>query len=262
MPIHHTAIISKEASIDESTDIGPYVIIEGKVEIGKNNRIMAGAYIGHGTTIGEGNEIHMGAIVGHIPQDKSYKNEETFLHVGNYNIIREYVTIHKGSASGSSTIIGDSCLIMGGCHIAHDCKLGSHIIMANMSGMAGYVEVGDRAFISGGAMIHQFVKIGRLALLSGNSRMSMDIPPFVIAAERNQVWGINVIGLRRAGLASKTINELRELYRVFFKSNTPRMQLLKNLREHPFSSEEVEEFLTFVENSKRGVCRSSSEKAM
>lgn len=255
MAIHPTAIISKEAVIHESCEIGPYVIIEGRAKLGQNNRVLASAFIGDGTTLGNNNEIHMGAVVGHTPQDKSFQNQETFLKIGNNNIIREHVSIHRATTLGGSTIIGNNCLLMGGCHIAHDCHIGDNVIMANMAGIAGHVEVGDRAFIGGGAMMHQFVRVGRVAIVAGNARISMDIPPFMIAAERNQVWGINVIGLRRAGFSPQTILELRELYRMFFRTPAPRTQLLENIRVHAFTASEVKEFVTFIESSKRGVCR-------
>ncbi len=255
MAIHPTAIISKESEIHSSSDIGPYAIIEGRAHIGKNNRILAGAFVGTGTTIGDNNEIHMGAVVGHTPQDKSFQGQETFLHIGSNNIIREHVTIHRATATGGSTVVGSNCLIMGGCHIAHDCHIGDNVIMANMAGIAGHVEVGDRAFIGGGAMMHQFVRIGRVAIVAGNARISMDIPPFMIAAERNQVWGVNVIGLRRAGFTAPTILELRELYRMFFRTPAPRSKLLEDIRAHGFTASEIKEFISFVETSKRGVCR-------
>lgn len=260
MAIHPAAIISDEAIIDESTDIGPFVIVEDGVKIGKDNRIMAGAFIGQNTTIGNGNEIHMGAVLGHIPQDISYKGEKSYLTIGDNNVIREHVTIHRSSVEGGCTKIGSNCLLMGGCHIAHDCKVGENVIVANLAGIAGHVEIGDRAFISGGSMIHQFVKIGRVAILSGNSRLSMDVPPFVIAGERNQTWGINVVGLRRAGFSSATIRELKELYRLFFRSSLPRPQILEKIHAHSFSCPEVQEFIAFVENSRRGICRSLAEK--
>lgn len=255
MAIHPTAIISNEAVIDPTTDIGPYVIIEGMVKLGKNNKILPSAFIGQGTIIGDNNEIHMGAVVGHLPQDKSYKGEETHLLIGNNNIIREHVSIHRGSTTGSTTHVGDNCLLMGGCHIAHDCHVGNNVIMANMAGAAGHVDIGDRAFIGGGAMIHQFVKVGRVAIIAGNARMSMDIPPFMIAAERNQVWSINVIGLKRAGFTSEAIRELREVFRIFFKTPAPRTELLQQIRNHGFAAPEVNEFIQFIEESKRGVCR-------
>ncbi len=261
MLIHPTAIVDKNAVIDPSTEIGPFAIIEGDVQIGKNNKIMARAFVGSGTAIGDDNEIHIGAVIGHSPQDKRYKGEKTRLVVGSRNIFREYVTIHRSTHEDSPTVIGNDCMIMGGCHIAHDCKVNNFVIMANMAAMAGHVHVADRAFIGGGAMIHQFVHIGRVAILAGNSRFSMDIPPFVIAAEKNQVWGINIIGLRRAGFPQETINEIKTLYRLFFRDHSPRPVLLERIAQHNFQSGEVKEFLDFVQSSKRGICPAANTSA-
>lgn len=260
MAIHPTAIISKDAIIDETTEIGPYVIIEGEVAIGKRNRIMPGVFIGTNTTIGDENEIHIGAVLGDIPQDRGYKGEKSYLIIGNNNVIREYVTIHRGSRQDYCTRVGNYCFLMASCHIAHDCEVANYVTMANFSGIAGHVEVADRVFIAGGAMVHQFVKIGQCAILSGNSRLSMDVPPFVIAGERNQTWGINVVGMRRAGYSHQIINELKELYRVFFYSPLPRPKIMEKIRTGSFSSPQAQEFIKFVENSKRGVCRYLSEK--
>lgn len=260
MAIHPTAIISREAIIDETTEIGPYTIIEGCAKIGKNNRIMAHAFIGTNTTIGDNNQIHMGAVLGNIPQDISYNGDPVYLTIGNNNVIREYATIHRGSKKDHHTIIGDNCFLMGSTHVAHDCKLGNNVIMANFSGIAGHSEIADRVFIAGGAVVHQFVRIGRFAMLSGNARLSMDVPPFVIAGERNQCWGINVVGLRRAGFPRQNITELRKLYRLFFCSSLTRPKILEQIRSHPSLTPEAQEFISFLENSKRGVCRFFSEK--
>ena len=176
--IHHTAIVDKNAIIDPTTEIGPFVIIEDDVKIGKNNKIMAHVFIGRGTTIGDNNEINIGAVLGNSPQDKKYKGEKTRFVMGNGNIIREYVTIHRSTHEDSPTILGNDCMIMGGAHIAHDCKVGNYVIIANMAALGGHATVEDRAFIGGGAMIHQFVRIGSVAILAGNSRFSMDVPPF------------------------------------------------------------------------------------
>ncbi len=264
MAIHPTAIIGETAEIHPSTEIGPFVIIEDGTTIGKNNHIMAHAFIGSGTTIGDNNTIHMGAIVGHITQDKAFQGDKSYLHVGNNNTIREYATIHRGSLAESITKIGDGCLIMGGCHIAHDCILGNEVIMANMCGIAGYVQVEDRAIISGGAMVHQFVRIGRLAIISGNSRISVDVPPFMIAAERNKVWGTNVVGLKRAQFSPEKIKEIRQLYKKVFRSTSTRSKIINDLKQEAYSAanSEIEEFIEFVESSERGICTGHNRDSM
>jgi UDP-N-acetylglucosamine acyltransferase len=250
MSTHPTAIVSTEAVIGENTEIGPYVIIEGRVNIGRNNRILAGAYIGPYTSIGDGNQIHMGAVVGHTPQDHGFSGEESYVCIGNDNVIREHASIHRGSKKGTKTEIGDHCLIMGGVHIAHNCQVGNHVIIANVAALGGYSQVGDRAFISGGSMIHQFVKVGRFVMMSGNARINMDVPPFLIAGEVNRCWGINVVGLRRAGY---TVPQINELYRLFFRSPVPRSETLSRLRQKTFAFPEANEFLDFIEQAGRGV---------
>ncbi len=216
---------------------------------------MPHAFVGSYTTIGDDNQIHMGAVVGHIPQDKAFKEAVSFVEVGNNNVIREYVTIHRGSLQDAKTIIGNGCLLMGGCHIAHDCVVGNDVIMANMSGIAGYVQIADRAILSGGAMVHQFVKIGRFALVSGNSRIGMDVPPFTIVAERNEVFGVNLVGLKRAGFQPEVIQELRKLHRFFFRTNKARSDLITEIKQNTdLNSAETQEFIDFVEASSRGVC--------
>ncbi|WP_372371180.1 acyl-ACP--UDP-N-acetylglucosamine O-acyltransferase [Candidatus Uabimicrobium sp. HlEnr_7] len=256
MAIHPTAIVDKNAKIGKGNEIGPYVIIEGNVTIGDNNHIYPHAFIGENTTIGDNNEIHMGAIVGHFPQDKAFKKDsKTFLVMGNNNTIREYVTIHRGTEPESTTKIGDHCLIMGGAHIAHDCQVGNGVIMANMSGIAGYVQIEDNAILSGGSMIHQFVRIGKLAILSGNCRINMDVPPFLIAGERNQTWGVNLVGLKRAGFSKQQIRDLRKLYGLYTKSGS-KQKMIEAIEQEDFSNSQefIDHFVQFIQTSERGAC--------
>lgn len=256
MAIHPTAIIDKNAIIGQGNEIGPYVIIEGNAKIGDNNHIYPHAFIGKNTTIGNGNEIHIGAVVGHFPQDKAFdKNSESFLIVGDNNTIREYVTIHRGTETGSSTVLGNRCLIMGGVHIAHDCRVGDDVIMANMSAIAGYVCVENKAIISGGSMIHQFVRIGELAILSGNCRINMDVPPYLIAGEKNQTWGVNLVGLKRAGLEKQQIRDLRKVYSFFVRKST-RQEIIDAIKNENFTSSKkyIDHFIDFIQKSERGTC--------
>ncbi len=260
--LQRRSVIGNSVILGDENDIGIDVVVEDEVQIGHKNQIMVRAFLGNGSILGNQNQIHIGAVVGHIPQDLKFKNQKTGLKIGDGNVIREYATIHRSTSTETATIIGNNCFLMGGCHIAHDCHLGNNVIVANMAGMAGHVQIGDRAFLSGGAMIHQFVQIGRLAIVAGNGRFNMDVPPFAMAGEMNEVWGINTIGLRRAQIPSKTINELRELFRLFFASKAPRSETIEKIKQHGFSSPEVQEFISFVENSKRGICKGSlSSKA-
>jgi UDP-N-acetylglucosamine acyltransferase len=260
MAIHPTAIIHKDAWIDESCEIGPYVIIEDSVKIGKNNQIMSHVFIGKGTTIGDENQIHTGAVIGNIPQDISFKNEKTYLNLGSRNIIREHVTLHRATGEGKTTSIGNNCFFMACSHVAHNCKIGDNVILANCVSLAGHTEVGNRVNIAGGTVIHQFVRIGRNAMVAGNARISIDVPPFLIAGERNQAFGINTIGLKRSGFSIACINELRELFKLYFYSLLPRPKAIESIRLRSFSSPEIEEFLSFVESTKRGICRFIPEK--
>ena len=256
MAIHPTAIVDKNAKIGKGNEIGPYVIIEGNAIIGDNNHIYPHAFIGENTTIGNNNEIHMGAVIGHFPQDRAFKKDsKTFLVVGDNNTFREYVTIHRGTEPESTTKIGNGCLIMGGAHIAHDCQVGNRVTMANMSGIAGYVEIEDGAILSGGSMVHQFVRIGKLAILSGNCRINMDVPPFLIAGERNQTWGVNIVGLKRAGFSKQQIRDLRKLYSLFTQTGS-QQKMLEGIGDEDFSESQefVDHFVSFVQKSKRGTC--------
>lgn len=252
MAIHPTAIISPKAELDASVDVGPHVIIEGQVRIGSGTKVYANAYITGDTTIGENNEIHMGAIIGHEPQDFAFDRKiRSFVRIGDNNIIREYCTIHRGTKPESETVIGNDNFLMAGAHIAHNVVLGNNIIIANNALLAGYVRVGDRTFISGGVVIHQFVTVGRLAMLSGNGRFSMDIPPFVVALERNSVEGVNLVGLRRAGLSAEVIREIKNAYKILYLSGLSKNKAIAELENASLVSVEAREFIDFVKGAQR-----------
>jgi UDP-N-acetylglucosamine acyltransferase len=252
MSIHTTASISPQADIDPSVDIGPNVIIEGRVSIGRGTKIYANAYIAGVTTIGQDNEIHMGAIIGHDPQDFAFdKTITSYVEIGNKNVIREYCTIHRGTKPETKTTIGNNNFLMAGAHAAHNVTIGNNVIIANNVLFGGYVTVGDNAFVSGGAAVHQFVTIGRLAMLSGNGRFSMDIPPFVIALERNSVEGVNLVGLRRAGLSAETIREIKNAYTIFYLSGLQKRKAIEQMQSKGFASPEAMEFIEFIKTAKR-----------
>ncbi len=193
--IHPTAMVSPGAQIAAAVEIGPNVIIDEHVTIGSGTKIYANAYLTGYTTIGCNNEIHMGAVIGHEPQDLGFsKDTVSYVEIGDNNVIREYVTIHRGTKPDSKTTMGNSNFLMGGSHLAHNVTVGSNVIIANYACLAGHVSVADRAFVSGGVMVHQFVTVGRFAMLSGNGRFSRDIPPFLVALERNRVEGLQPCG--------------------------------------------------------------------
>lgn len=250
--IHKTAIISPQAQIHPSVEIGPNVVIDDNVKIGKGTKIFANAYITGYTTIGEENEIHMGTVIGHEPQDFSFdKAIRSYVVIGNKNIIREYCTIHRGTKSETATTIGNNNFLMVGAHVAHNVALGNNVIIANNVLFGGYVTVGDNAFVSGGVVVHQFVTIGRLAMLSGNGRFSQEIPPFLVALERNCVEGLNLVGLRRAGFSAGTIREIKNAYKIYYLSGLQKHKAVESLESAGFTSPEAAEFIGFIKAAKR-----------
>lgn len=251
--IHPTAIIGSNVSLGDENSIGPGVTIESGVRFGRRNRIFQGTFIGTGTELGDDNEIHMNAVIGHTPQDLAYKNEDTETKIGNKNVIREFVTIHRGTKAGTSTVIGHENFIMAYCHIAHNCCLGNRIIMVNQASLTGHCVVEDRAFLSGMTGFHQFTRIGMLAMVSALSAFNKDIPPFVICGGRPGVaQGINVVGMRRAGIGSEVRKEIKESYRLLYRSGLNTTQAIEAIKKS-FKSSEVVHFVKFIEASKRGI---------
>lgn len=262
MSIHPTAIVSPNADLDPSVEVGPYAIIDDHVRIGSGTRVMAHAWITGYTEIGRDNQIHVGAVLGHEPQDlKFQRSTRSYLRIGDRNVFREYATIHRGTEPESATVIGNDCFLMANSHVGHNCVLGNGVILANAALLGGHVHVGDRAFISGGVVIHQFTHIGRLAMLSGNGRFSMDIPPFTIAAERNEVHAVNMVGLKRAGIGSAAIAEIKRLFKLFYHSDLNGTQALATAsQEGAFATAEAKEYLEFVRRSPNGVCPGPSRR--
>src|SRR6266404_8131992 len=254
MKIHPTALIDPRAEIDSEVDIGPYVVIEGQIKIKRGTRVMAHACLTGWTEIGEDNEIHPGAILGGAPQDHAYEGQETYLRIGNHNIIREHVKIHRGTTAGSATIIGDNNFLMANSHVGHNCRLGDNVILANGALLGGYVEVGDKVFISGNCVVHQFVRIGDYALMRGLSGTSRDVPPYAIVDWQHTVRGVNVVGLKRAGFDDQRIRQIREAFRVLFRKGRNLSLAIKEIENSASGSEDVSGLLDFIKSSKRGVC--------
>jgi len=251
--IHKTAIVDKKAEIGDAVEIGPYAIIEGAVKIEKNARIMAHAHISSGTQIGEGTEVHMGAVLGHTPQDFAYEEKESFLKIGKRNIIREYVTIHKGTKENSSTVIGDENYFMGASHIGHNCFVGNKVILANGALLAGHVQVEDGVFISGNVAIHQFCRIGRLSMVGGFSGVNQDVPPYMVVRGPSKVRAVNIIGLRRAGFKREVIREIKEAFKLLYRSGLNTRQATEKIMGiNP--SPEILHMVDFIKESKRGIC--------
>lgn len=254
MSIHPSAIIGKNVSLGEENEIGPHVIIEDGVRMGSHNKIWPSAYICSGTEIGDQNEIHMNAVIGHTPQDLAYQGAPTKTQIGNKNIIREFTTIHRGTKEGTVTTLGDHNFLMAYAHVGHNCQLGNKIVMVNNATLGGYCLVEDGAFISGMVVVHQFCRIGKLAMIGGLSAINQDTPPYTISAGRTTVvCGLNFIGLRRAQIPASTRDEIKRAYKLLYHSELNTTHAISEI-EKMATTPEVKYFSEFVKQSKRGIC--------
>jgi UDP-N-acetylglucosamine acyltransferase len=253
--MHPTALVDPAAQLGASTEIGPFSIIGPRAVIGEKTMVQSHVVIEGEVEIGTGNLIGHGVVIGAPPQDVSFSPErKTKVEIGNDNIIREYCTIHRGTADGSSTKIGDKNFLMAGAHIGHNCEIGNNVIIANNCLLAGYVLVDDGAFLGGGSTFHQFMHIGRLVMVQGSSAFGKDLPPFVVAAERNSIFGLNVVGLRRAGFSTKDRDEIKAAFKLVYLSGLNISQALQKAATMKFGGP-AREFLDFVANAKkRGIC--------
>ena len=255
--IHPSAIVSNNAIIHESTNIGPFCTIGENVKLGKNNNLISHVSIVGKTTINEGNTFYPFTSIGSHPQDLKYKNEESYLEIGNNNKFRENVTINPGTKGGGlKTIVKDNCLFMVGSHIAHDCKINSNVILANNATLAGHVEIDDNAIIGGNSAIHQFVRIGKYSMIGGMSGVEKDIIPYgLYIGIRENLKGINLIGLKRKGLDNKIINKINIVTSSIFNNNNVLKKNILNINNQDKKIEEIKEIISFIEyTSKRGIC--------
>jgi len=259
MGIHQTAIVANSAEIDPTAEIGPGVMIEEGVCIRSGVRVMPNAYIHKGTEIGEGTVIHTGAVIGNEPQDYQYKGAETFTRIGRNNIIREYVTVHRGTAEGSATVIGDNNFLMVQSHVGHNCRIEDDVVVANGALLAGHVQVEKGAFISGNVVFHQFCRVGRYSMIGGFTGVNKDVPPYMLVRGPSVIRGINLVGLRRAGFSREVRKEIKEAYKIFFLSGASRGEALARIKDS-LNSDEVAHFVSFIEASKRGICNIRFEK--
>ena len=253
MAIHPTAVIDARAVVHPEAEIGPFVLINGAVTVGPGTRVLAHATLTGWTEIGADNVIHMGAVIGHEPQDLAYAGAETYLRIGARNVFREHVQIHRGTKPGSATVIGNDNYFMVNAHVAHNCRVGNQVILANGSMLGGYAEVEDQVFISGNCAVHQFVRVGRLAILRGLSRTSRDVPPFCVMDGTHTVRAINRVGLRRAGFSAAQIRALHTAFVQLFRRPRNMTLALAELDAQPCSAE-VRYLIDFIRASKRGVC--------
>ena len=255
--IHPTAIIDPGAQIDSNVSIGPFVIIKNDVCIGSGTEIGPYTIIDQYVTIGPDCRIFQYASIGGAPQDLKYHGEKTCLTIGRGSIIREFVTINRGTESGGGiTEVGEENYLMAYTHIAHDCKTGKQVILANNSTLAGHIELGDNVTIGGLVAVHQFVKIGDFAYIGGKSAVVKDIPPYVIAAgDRATLYGLNNVGLKRYNFSKATLQELKKAYRIVFRIGLTVKQATERVRAEVEQIPEVENFMNFITESNRGVTR-------
>ena len=253
--IHPTAIIDSNAKIGADVEIGPFSIIGPHVKLGDKTVMQSHVVIEGEVIIGHENFIGHGAIIGAPPQDVSFSpDRKTKVEIGDNNTIREYCTIHRGSADGSATKIGQKNFLMAGAHIGHNCLVGNNVVIANNCLLAGHVRVDDSAFLGGGSTFHQFMHVGRLVMVQGSSAFGKDLPPFVVAAERNFVFGLNIVGMRRAGFTANDRDEIKEAFKLVYLSGLNTSQALKKAATMAFGAP-AREFLDFVAASKkRGIC--------
>ena len=251
--IHPTAIIHPQAKLDKTVSVGPYAVIDAGIELGGHCVVGPHVYLTGITRIGSHNQFHAGCVIGDAPQDLKYKAEPTRVRIGDHNVFREHVTVHRSNKLEEDTVIGSHNFLMANSHVGHNSQLGDHIIIANGALLGGHVTVQDRAFISGNCLVHQFTRVGTLAIMQGGSAISKDLPPFTIARGDNGICGLNSIGLRRAGLTAEQRLELRKLYHALFRSGE-RLQTALATAERNFSSAGAKILLDFAAEAKRGLC--------
>jgi len=253
--VAETARVHPDAVVGPAVRIGEFCVIESDVRIGAACLLEPYVYVKRWTTLGERNEISAGTVLGTDPLDKNFPGERSYLRIGNDNKIREHYTISRGTAPESLTEIGDGNYIMTSGHIAHNCRLGSHIVVASCALLAGYVEVEDQAFISGGVVVHQFSKIGRLAMIGGNTRVNSDVPPFFLYSGFNvEAKGLNVVGLKRAGYKASDVAVLKKAYQFLYRSGLKLEDALARI-EREIPTPETLHLAGFIRRSERGICR-------
>ena len=254
--IHPTAIVHPTAELGSGVSIGPYSIIETNVSIGDGTKVGARVTIEGNTLIGRDNEIFTGAIIGSVTQDKKYDGGMSYLKIGDRNKIREYVTINPGTGDGTETVIGDDNLIMAYAHIAHDCVIENHVIIANAGTLAGHVTIEDRAIVGGLCGVHQFVRIGHLAIVGGNSKVVQDIPPFMMVdGHPAKAYGLNSVGLERAEVPKSERMMLKRAFKILFRSGLSIKTIVERLTELSHEgSDSVLRIIEFIEKSDRSIC--------
>ena len=250
-----TARVHPDATIGPDVVIGEFAIVEQDVTIGSGTQLEPYVYVKRWTTMGTDNRVSAGTVLGTDPLDKNFTGKRSYLKIGNENTIREHYTISRGTALESETVLGDGNFIMTSGHIAHNCRIGNRTVIASCALVAGYVEVEDEAFISGGVVIHQYSRIGRLAMIAGNTRVNSDVPPFFLYADFNiAAKGLNLVGLKRAGLKADEIQALKKAYKLLYRAGLKLEEALKSI-ESEVATEHARHLVRFIRSSERGICR-------
>lgn len=255
--IHPTAIVHPEAELHPTVEVGPYAVIGPKVKIGANSKVGPHAVMEGDTVLGERNRVFQFASVGAIPQDLKYAGEATQLVIGDDNAIREFATLHIGTSGGGGvTRVGNKNLFMAYSHVAHDCAVGNGCVLANSASLAGHVEIGDGVTLGGLSAVHQFTRIGKHAFIAGGSMVAMDVPPYCIAqGDRAELVGLNTVGLTRHGFKDEQLERIKDAYKILFRSKLGLNEAVTRLRAEHGGNFEIDELLSFVESSKRGLTR-------
>ena len=252
--IHPTAVIDPQADLASDVEVGPYAVIEGPVHVGKGTRIWPHAYLAGPLEIGQNCQIHIGAVLGHLHQALR-EPQAGGARIGDRTIVREYAQVHRASQAGGWTTVGSDCLLMGFSHVAHDCAIGNRAILANGALVAGHVTLEEKAILSGHVAVHQFVRIGTLAMVGGLSRVNKDVPPYFLVKGDSEVWAVNTVGLKRAGISELARGKIREAYRLLYRAGLNTTQALKAIQAMDGLVPEVERLVRFVQESRRGICR-------
>ena len=256
--IHPTAIIHPNARLHESVQVGPYAVIDADVELGAECIVGPHVYITGKTRAGSGNRFYAGCVIGEAPQDLKYSGVPTSVRIGDRNVFREHVTVHRATTPEGVTVIGSGNFLMANAHVAHNCHIHDSVILANGALLGGHATVFDKAFISGNCMVHQFTRIGTLALMQGGAGTSKDVPPFTIAHNVNTIAGLNIVGLRRAGVSAAERLELKKLYHRLFRSPHQNFRQALAAAHKDFSSPVAKVMFDFIAQAKRGVCADSA----
>ena len=251
--IHPSSVVGPEVELAAGVEVGPLCLLEGKIRLGARTRLVGHVTILGHTELGADNVLHPGAVIGDEPQDLTYRGGVRFVKIGDRNVFREYSTVHRGSERGDVTIMGDDNYMMQNAHVAHDCRIGNSTIIAGGALLAGWVELGDHAIVSGNCVVHQYIRIGRLAMMRGLSRTSRDVPPFCIMDGTHTLRGINVVGLKRAGISSQSIHALRRAFTTLFGTRQNLKLAIERLKKSGDLAPEVIEMVDFIRASKRGV---------